>query len=486
LYIVKKNIKKVTLVSTLLVLLIASIFIFNLNRELNNDSESVKNKNFYPKLSTNHTDHEPILIANDTAFNDQASAEGWFGDGTPENPFVIENYKIINVTVNSSAIAFVNTSLSFILRNIIIEETNNNSFGMFFNNIRGEIIIENNHISRARNEAIFIDNCTSMTIRNNIIVEGYWHALVVFGSPHTYIINNTVGSLDPNRPNQGSGVYLLDRSHNSQVINNTISQNYYSGLVTVDSSNLLIHNNTIDHNTLRTTDFFQLNGFGVFDAFNITVTMNTVTFNRGLFSWGGVEGLSFGNITNGLIYDNLVTKHMGLGIVVFRSQNLTIYLNQFEDNANQWENWGVNIFGVAWDNSGLGNNSWSYNGIGNYWDDYLGNDNDGDGIGDEYYIVNTPNPDPDADFMNQFMDAGIRDDSPIMSPDVLITLRPDYVPPEPTDTTESTSTSTSSSTDNSNNKSSDEEGSGNVPGFELIIGIFSLSIYFLIKSRKKK
>jgi len=39
--------------------------------------------------------HDPIVIANDSDFIDQATTEGWFGDGSEGNPYLIEDLEIL-------------------------------------------------------------------------------------------------------------------------------------------------------------------------------------------------------------------------------------------------------------------------------------------------------------------------------------------------------------------------------------------------------
>ena len=62
------------------------------------------------------------------------------------------------------------------------------------------------------------------------------------------------------------------------------------------------------------------------------------------------------------------------GIYLFESNSNLIYLNCFTNNKFN-----------AFDNGS--NNRWDYGRSGNYWDDYLGSDSNGDGIGDFPYMI---------------------------------------------------------------------------------------------------
>ncbi len=91
------------------------------------------------------------------------------------------------------------------------------------------------------------------------------------------------------------------------------------------------------------------------------------------------------------IHSNIITDNDGAAVFIWQlSNNNFIHHNNFI-NSNGWYN--------AKDQS---NNIWDYGSIGgNYWDDYTGEDNNGDGIGDiPYFILDGLNQDR-YPFMNQ-------------------------------------------------------------------------------------
>lgn len=419
-------------------------------------------------------DHDPIAINSTTAFHERAEQEEWAGEGTVEDPYIIENYNIVNTQVNHSAIFVTNTTVSFVLRDIIVKDNVEGSGGIHLVDVRGNITIERVQLSKYRAEGIFLSNATKVTIQNTNITQGYLHALVAFTSPNLTVRDSIFGSTNPNWSNQGSGVYILDNSHNLTFERNIVSYNRWHGFFVHGCDNLLIHNNTVDHNTLGTVDFFQLNGFSVQNATNVTVTQNTITFNRGIHSWGGVQGMNLFEVVDALIYDNEISFHLGLGITLGSCENITIYLNRIFENANQFEGWGVQLWGMALDvvNS---TNSWDKDGVGNYWDDYLGEDVDGDGLGDEPYAINGPNPDQDPN-ANPFIQSGNYDNHPIMSLEIIETFRPGYEPP-----IESSSTTTQQGQSSNSSESTAEES----PGFDVLLGVCVLLSLTLVKSRKK-
>ena len=93
---------------------------------------------------------------------------------------------------------------------------------------------------------------------------------------------------------------------------------------------------------------------------------------------------------NNEIIANIIADNDASGIILGESFGNLLYYNIFLRNGLE----GDPSFGNGWDQWGI--NSWykdegSSGGIGNYWDDYTGEDNNGDGIGDTPYYI-PPNP----------------------------------------------------------------------------------------------
>jgi parallel beta-helix repeat protein len=90
--------------------------------------------------------------------------------------------------------------------------------------------------------------------------------------------------------------------------------------------------------------------------------------------------------TGNVIYGNTISQNI-IGINVLDSGGNTIYCNSFINNGQQ-----VNIFSQP--------NFWDNGYLGNYWSNYTGTDDDGDGIGDTPHVI----------------DGNNRDNNPLMSP----------------------------------------------------------------------
>ena len=252
----------------------------------------------------------------------------------------------------------------------------------------------------------------------------------------------------------GIGIILTGRN-NITITNMTIS--FYRGLQAVNSSNIKIENIHITHwsrgmrfinstnieiiNNNITSPRFIDPGFGTTgikiqgdyptygEKSNYTISNNTITHeylgigasaaDYSLISWNNISrcqtGLGVGSHSQ-VFANNLfdMVKNMGLKAgevehrgtaMVLGDENL-IYANNFTGNGV-----GVKLNGdfgnVFYGNNFVDNqlydvdlgtdmsqgNSWDNGTYGNYWSNYNGTDNNGDGIGDAPYIFDDNNQD---------------------------------------------------------------------------------------------
>jgi len=163
--------------------------------------------------------------------------------------------------------------------------------------------------------------------------------------------------------NSGStynGIYT-DLHYN--IIQDNIIENNGEG-INLDSSN----GNKITGNKIKNN---QDEGILVDISHMNVITGNTVTDNN-----NGIH-ISFTSNYNG-VYSNIISKN-NIGVKISETaRSNKIYHNDFIDNGQN-----------AYDDKSSDSNIW-YNSTleeGNYWDDYTGEDNNGDGIGDTPYNI---------------------------------------------------------------------------------------------------
>ncbi|KYK28806.1 hypothetical protein AYK20_06545 [Thermoplasmatales archaeon SG8-52-1] len=173
-----------------------------------------------------------------------------------------------------------------------------------------------------------------VTITNFTITHcgGFWDkaGILVRSNDNTICYNNIVDNGVLN------GIYLELASFNN-VYNNLIENCQYNGLKVSYSTYNNISGNFISTN----------NGMGMIlhDSSKNNIFCNTITKSY----WGGIN-----------IYEN-------------SNENLLFHNNLIENDIQN----GYDISGNSWDNFEEGN----------FWDDYKGEDNNGDGIGDTPYII---------------------------------------------------------------------------------------------------
>ncbi len=164
------------------------------------------------------------------------------------------------------------------------------------------------------------------------------------------------------------GLSLWNASFN-QVRRNQVDHNYYGILVTNWSSyNNITGNMLIDNNRGEITA-----GFGIGLSLQENSSHNLVVGNTAQGNYNGLE-LSKGCQYNA-VYANNATENKH-GIRMNENRNNLIFGNKFQDNKiNAYENLSRNIWNTT---------------IGNYYSDYQGEDENGDGIGDQPYSLPGP------------------------------------------------------------------------------------------------
>jgi parallel beta-helix repeat protein len=256
----------------------------------------------------------------------------------------------------------------------------NGNIYIFTDNINGSIIVEKNNVvidganyflqgdGSEVGIKLFDDN-TGITIRNLQIMH-FQPGIVLSNASYTTIDSNII-------VDNSEGIRITS-GFNNKIIGNTIANNSENGVgIWFNTRYNNISGNLITNNWCGV--FFHL-----YCADNILFE-NIITSNNGMGIW------SDGGSNNRIIRNNIT--HNEKGILITLIKNSTIYNNNFVENSVHVEIFGNDPVTGNWDNGSQGN----------YWNDYTGVDNNGDGIGDFSYRIT----------------GNIRDNYPLIEPQII-------------------------------------------------------------------
>ncbi|MEA2054787.1 MAG: NosD domain-containing protein [Candidatus Thermoplasmatota archaeon] len=258
------------------------------------------------------------------------------------------------------------------------------------NNSQGILLVDttdcyvNNNTVTGNHAGIMILSSSRNNIIGNKACDNCWGIYIGGGdSPYNKVTNNVVNS------NRGVGIFLQFASYN-EITNNTIEKNGWGiSLYWGQPHHNLIANNTVKsnpngievwgpYNTILNNKVESGNGDGILIVGNIgnVISYNTVTrYRHGIILSGYPDGAK-----NTIVTFNNVIENREYGIVSDISRGSRIHHNNIIDNGFIPQAFEEDCFSED-------SNHWDDGSEGNYWSDYTGKDENGDGIGDTPYDI---------------------------------------------------------------------------------------------------
>jgi parallel beta-helix repeat protein len=207
-------------------------------------------------------------------------------------------------------------------------------------------------------------NSANNTISNNEIGDNNWAGIFLSYSSDNMIRDNKIAR------NKQSGILMLNSITNT-ISNNSCYRNKEKGIYLAGCTNNIIKNNGIWDN--------NRGGIYMMDCTNNIISYNEIYDNF-------LDGLHISQSSYNVISNNEICRNSPAGVHVEDSSNNRLYCNDFVNNSK-------NVNAIAshtiWNSMSV----YTYNGrpytshIGNYLSDYVGADNNSDGIGDEPYYI---------------------------------------------------------------------------------------------------
>jgi len=266
-----------------------------------------------------------------------AESQPWCtGNGTLINPYLLEN---ITIDCGGGSGIFIENSVNvyFIVKNCTIMSAGTNGGirlievqnGTIFNNN-----ISNNYVG------MYLDQCEGINITKNIVYDNIGQGIILLLSMYNLIINNT------QKGSRYYGLFLQGQSNNNTIIGNNFTENTHS---VYDGDGIKIKNsngNIVTENLLKDND----RGIQILDHSNENEIFDNKIHDNA--EYGVLIQRESRECLDNIIYDNNITNPLGM--------------NAYDNGTNT---------------------QWDYLNQGNYWADYLGADNNDDGIGDIPYII---------------------------------------------------------------------------------------------------
>jgi parallel beta-helix repeat protein len=312
-------------------------------------------------LASSYTPHDEIWIYGNEMFVEQAELEGWPGNGTSEDPFLISGYYF---NTWDKPLTIYHTTLYWIFTNNLIDGEDDHG-GTWIQNCTNGAIIDNEICNRRF--GIAVAGGYGINITGNHVHDCWENGIeFIAGMNGALVQNNTIENI-------GVAGFYSGLSHESTIANNTLRNcgNYGISLLGVTS------NCTVADNCFVDCGNATMEGVGMrvttFESSEISSNTLTTCTSHGIMIDTG---------RNSSIVHNTITNTSGYAVVLLlATSQISMKFNIFIDNGPDCQ---------ILDNGTL--NEISHN----YYNDWTTPDDNSDGYVDVPYLIDgaSENSDP--------------------------------------------------------------------------------------------
>jgi len=288
--------------------------------------------------------HPTIAVHNDTQLSELIASNGWSGNGTAGNPYVIEGLDI-DAQGAANAIFIGNTVQHLVIRGCYLHNTSYGFGALPYNGNCGAAIYNSSNVTLEQNacsgngRGLALYQSTNVTVRDNTCY-GNVHGIGLYYSNGNLLVGNNCTS------DGTDGIHFEESPSNVIDDNRCVLNGRYGICLTGDCNENMVTNNTCSNNSNS--------GIRISGACNL----NTVV-------------------------GNLVTGNLAYGVYLISSNGNELFGNVFSENRGATSEY--NALMVQGYDSGV--NRWNSTAYGNSWGDWLKPDTNGDGFVDTAYPI---------------------------------------------------------------------------------------------------
>ena len=318
----------------------------------------------YSDSHIQYTSHPSIIIDGNIEFNDTAITEGWNGNGSQSNPYIIDGLEITGIGTGA-LVEIKNTDVHFILSNNRLIG-NSETIDIIVLRIVSNGSIINNLVENCQFSGIRLFRSTKNEISGNTFMNcgkaprsttQYWPDI-----SGIYLHLSDANNITDNecKKNHVFGI-SLSRSSNNFVSRNNLSQQFYGiGILDVSIHNVISENSIVGNTHAGLSFYFVTAVYNIItknifhsnaEALWVSGRNNLISFNvfhdnpvaitLGIDIPGDPWYASRNNVTNNLIYNN------SQGIFLQYATEINIFNNSIFTNTNH----GLGISSASSDNT---------------------------------------------------------------------------------------------------------------------------------------